>query len=308
MKIFTTTLTLALGATAVHAQEVTYLSYGAGYEDTFAIGSQVTVVTIDGAIEYSINQFYLFADIDAFALTEDHGGKADARNFSARAGYQFAPGTIAYVGLSQIDTNSASGPETIVKIGGQYDFGVGSIGLTYTMVPDADVEVIELTAGYEINPQIEVGFQYGSNLTSDYDTFLLFGSYDAGALSLEGSAETILDNDYLVANVNGAYDFGNNFRATGGITYADFGSDDLTVLSVGGGYEVADNMWIDAEYSSMFSGGVNEDGFGLYFSVATGNRILVEDRAADIRSAGYHDLGYPFTLIDTIGSVALFTP
>ncbi|MEJ6477110.1 MAG: hypothetical protein QNL92_00340, partial [Octadecabacter sp.] len=128
-------------------------------------------------------------------------GSEELSVIGARAGYEFAPGSLVYVGVGSLMLSDDS--RTTAEIGAQYGAGAFQAGLHYSSIPDENIEAVSLALGYEIAPTSEVGIRYTSFLETNESSTLLFGSYESGPLSVDGSVEVFSDGDFSVAGVNG---------------------------------------------------------------------------------------------------------
>ena len=306
MKITSTALALVVAASgAAQSQDVTYLSYGLGFESKdYGGGDTLDTFIFEGAVEYSINQFVLMAKIDGDSFNFG-GGSEELSVIGARAGYEFAPGSLVYVGVGSLMLFDVS--RTTAEIGAQYGAGAFQAGLHYSSIPDDDIESVTLALGYEIAPTSEVGIRYTSFLGIDESSTLLFGSYESGPLSVDGSLEVFSGGDFSVAGVNGTYEFGGRYRALGGLILFDTGGgNNYTAVQIGAGFQVADNMWIDASYAHLSLDPGNGHTLGLMFSFETGDRALLVDRSNEIRQIPYNAFGGEFRFVGVLTEVGGF--
>lgn len=308
MKITSTAFALVVTASsAAQAQEVTYLSYGLSFESSdYGGGDTLDTVIVEGAVEYSINQFVLMAEIDRASFVFG-GGSEELGTIGARAGYEFAPGSLVYVGVGSFQALGDS--TTTAEIGAQYDAGTFQVGLHYSSLPDEDIDAVSLALGYEIAPNSEAGIRYTSYLETDQSSTLLFGTHESGPLSVDGSVEVFNGGDFTFAGVNGTYEFGGRYRALGGLNLVDtdLGSN-LTSVQIGAGYQVADNMWIDASYTHLSFDSDDGHTLGLMFRFETGDRALLVDRSDEIRLNRFDAFGGELRFLGALTEFGGFGP
>lgn len=292
MKTTSTAIALILAASgAAQAQDITHLSYGFTYSETDFGGGTASNLSVDGAVEYTINQFILMASVD-YADIDFGPGSFSTTDIKARVGYQISPSVLAYAGFGNYDTflNSRSS----VEAGAQFDNGTIGVALAYRSIDGTPFEAFELAGTYAFSPEASVGVSYIKNDDVDSTAITLFGAYDAGPLSIDASFqsfEAFGDTDSM-AQINASYEFGGQFRAMGSITsISPDGNDRVNSFLIGGGYQVANNMWVDASIARTTGDFIEFDTFALALTFETGRQTLITDRTSDIRNQALEALG-----------------
>ncbi|PVA06052.1 hypothetical protein [Thalassorhabdomicrobium marinisediminis] len=285
MTIKATTLALpilALGTSAL-AQGIEYQSFGAGYSNLSTGGSDGSLFSLGGGLDYRSGGFVFNGSTGYLDLEDDITLTA----LDMRAGYFIVPQAAVYVGLDYIDVEGFD--LTIYNIGGEYQFGPGAVGINLSEPDVSGAETITTVyGGYSVMPQLEMSLaitevdgETGATFASDFD---LGGS--------EFAATYMTSDGIDIFAVNGNYDLGNNFRVGGG--YADFDGD-VDLVSVSGGYEMRNDMWLDVSYGqASFSGGPDIDVLGFALSFETGRESLLVDRASTAQADALGVLGDVF--------------
>lgn len=300
MKTLSSALAISVAASGAYAQDVTYLTYGLGFSVTDSVGSDINATEVVGAVEYSINQFVLFADVNGSFFSGDFGNES-VHDIKARVGYEFAPGSMVFGGVSSLSIFNDN--LVMYELGGQYDFGTGQVGLVYNDLPDEDVAAVTLAGAYTVAPGSEIGASFTKLTDEDELTYFVFGTYENGPLSVDGSVMGITEFDLSVVNIGATYEFGGQYRAVGELSSLTGGGNNFTGVTAGIGYEISENLWIDATYT-----GYNEDdasAIGIALTFETGTRSLVTDRALDARIGAFSSFGPEGAILAPIAELGI---
>ena len=291
MKYSTIALAFTLAGNAAQAQEVTYLSYGAAYtSNTPSIGLyDIDTRTFEGTFEYSINDFYMMANFsrDTFSRVSPRA-EYESETAELRAGYMFGTSGLAYVGYRRteiIDRETHS-----YSIGAQYSTGSLDIGVHHAHWEELDTSGTSIVVAYDVSPSAEIGLLYTrDDDRSDLYNLTVFGAYETGPLTLEASYQDSRGlNSFLLAEAT--YEFNDQFRAMGSLGRFDR-YDGGTFIGIGGGYQVTENMWLDATYSNFDSARLSDiEIIGISVNFETGSRATAYDRAVEHREAPYNAL------------------
>jgi len=259
-----------LAASSSMAQGVEYLSYGASYANLSADGGSVDIFSLGGSIDYRVNNAFIGGTISYTDLSGD-GDDFGVTGISARAGYFVVPQAVIYGGLNYVDTSETSSFSTY-NIGAEYMIGAVTLGVNYDDSDESGyIESTSIYAGYQVGDALEIAAGFTD---TDGDTFTQVGleyddgTYDVAAVFADLEGTTLF-------GVDASYDFGNRFRVLGG--YLDFdGEADL--FTMGGGYEVSNDMWVDLEFGRADLDGVDFDTIGVAFTYEMGRETLLIDR------------------------------
>ncbi|EET47370.1 hypothetical protein [Thalassobium sp. R2A62] len=316
MKYTTTALALILAAGAVNAQDVTYLSYGLSYtsysDEDFGVLNDTNIV---GEIEYRLNQFMFMADADLNRLGLDDGTDATFNEIHLGVGYEVAPGALVWANFGQFEFfDTTFNP---AEVGAQYDAGAYALALAYRTpgIEGEELSAFELVGTYGINASTSVGLSVLRNDEANTQTAALFADYSAGALDVGvalGSLDSGVGSALTALNADVTYEFGGNFRALGGLSFANGDGLDATALRIGAGYQVAENTWLDASYQTFslddfsLDDDVTFDGIGVMLKFEMGDRTLITRRASAARSDIFDGLGSNFALTAGLADYGLF--
>jgi hypothetical protein len=288
---------IALALTSVAAisaapalAETTYLSFDLGYSELSDGG--VSLDTLSGAAAYEgkSGKFTYGGEVTGTQYTLA-GSELNMSEISLSLGYDITSAITVFAGASIFEVEDDD--ITSLTVGAEYAMGDLTFGAAYT------------------NTEFDSFESDGSQFYVDYDTDA-FGAYAAVAFAEDeeesyfvglsrdvATYEVNLDAMILegmdVYKLSGSYNILENIRLVGSVDYVDFSGSDYTESSIGAGYMVADNIWVDATYISSDAYGDTIDGFGLNVSFETGTRGL---RAAD----------RIVTTSDYFGSLAFFGP
>jgi len=273
-------LPLVTMASLASAQNVEYLSYGAAYINS----DDADVFGLGGTIDYRNSNFVLnggvgYADLDGL------DGNDDVTTLDFRAGYFVTQAAVIYGGYSYTDTDGDD--SDAYNIGGEYNFNQFTVGLNFEDIDESGVDTFStIYAGYQVTNELELGLQVSDQ--DDLDTVTtLTADYDLGDTELFAVYSDNDSGDFFA--INGNYDFQNGFRVGGGYTDLD---SDVELISISGGYEIAENLWIDASYGNLdIDGASDEDVFGLAISFETGRETLLVDRLDTVQTEALGVLG-----------------
>jgi hypothetical protein len=269
-------------ATTASAQGTEYLSYGASYTNLSFDGISADILQGNAAIDYRSNAFVVNGELNLLNLSDDVDS-ATISGIDARAGYFVVPNLVVYGGINYLDSN-VSDSFLRYNVGAEYGVNGFTFGVNYNDSNETGyVEVTTLYASYQMNDTFEAAIGFtdtdGDILTQigvDFDN----GQYDVAAIFVEIDGDSLFGFDV-------AYDFGNSFRAIGNYTNIDGEGD---VLSIGGGYEITQDMWLDVSVGRVDAGGGDTaDVIGLAFTYETGNETLLIDRSEtnQIKALGF---------------------
>jgi hypothetical protein len=237
--------------------------------------------------EYDGRAFLFVGDL-SLERTESGGMSETSIDASLLGGYRLEPNLILLVGLDYFDSDT-SNSRSSGSLGLEYQPGQASFGF-YVESDDQHVDDTVLYGGYRLSEATEVsltldrqeGFGSSSTIYSvlvDYQRGPL--EVSAGWLGEEGS-------DFNALGLFGRYDLGNRFRVFGVANRFDASGTGVTLVQVGGGYQLADDLWLDASYARADGGGLqNIDLFRLELTFETGKRNLLRNRIEDTREDAF---------------------
>lgn len=149
--------------------------------------------------------------------------------------------------------------------------GLGPVSVTVGLLNDLaqanEESSIALVVGGEVVKNLSAEFGYVTQKTGAENVWDLNATYTMGGLGLNAEimdAAKVLDVSY---GVGASYDFGNGFDAAlnyDTLTF-DGGGDDRTALRVAGGYVLASNLKVRAEFRNDDNGTADFNTFQLQF-------------------------------------------
>jgi hypothetical protein len=269
LPIFAIAMTTASAATA---QGVEYLSYGVNYTNLSVDGGDADLFSLGASVDFRVNDAFVNGAISYADISGD-GGNESITGISARGGYFVVPQAVIYGGLNFVDTSESDSLNTY-NVGAEYAFNAFTVGLNYDDSDQAGyIETTTLYAGYQASDAVEIAVgvsdtdgENTAQVSFDFDN----GQYDVSALYVGADGLNLFGFD-------AAYNFGNGFRTSGNYVSLD---GDADILSIGGGYEVSQDMWVDLEVGRVnVDGGGSADVIGLALTYEMGSETLLIDRA-----------------------------
>lgn len=274
-------------ASAVSADGFEYMSYGLSYSNLSIDSGSLDVLSGSAAIDYRTGNYVLNGGLNMINL-DGGGDSVTLTDIDVTAGYYFTDFFVAYGALNYVDFDDDH--EQIYTLGGEYMFGDFTVGLNYS-ASNENVSVVyfggdnledgvfNLYGSYRMSEVLEASIvlaDLGQDTVAavglDYDN----GAFDAAAMFLDFEGETLFA-------ASGNYDFGNGFRALG--SYSNF-ADEMEIINVGAGYEVTDNVWLDASFGQLSESGSSytAETFSIGFSYEFGGQSLLVDRIETLQS------------------------
>jgi hypothetical protein len=280
----TTALIGAMGlGHEVSAQDLTYLSYGGSYLSLNADGGELEFTELYVKGEYDTGRFLLLGALSAAHV--DLGiVSADATQLDLLAGYRIEPNLILLAGID-VSHSDFGGTNTGYSLGMEYDRNAMTVGFHVDGDED-ELDQTSLYAGYRLSEATEVSLeltrQDGSGGASTGYALLL--DHSLGPLDLNAFWLGSDSSDYKAVAANATYEFGNRFRLIGGAAFSGSGSSNAIIYMAGGGYRIADNVWLDASYTAVDdSGGSSLDAITLGLTFERGRHSLLRSRMEDVR-------------------------
>jgi hypothetical protein len=260
-----------LSASTAMAQGVDYLSYGGNYTRFSGGGASASVYSFRGAVEYRMKDAFING---AFGISETTDEFDDASRSSIRVtgGYFIMPELAVYGSINKLD-NGNNDP-TSYNLGVEYTFGPATAGLNYSDSSDGRVSgSASVYLGYQVTDALEAGIIYSDNDGAS-DTALTI-DYGDGALDVDAIFDAFDDGQNLLG-VDASYALGNGLRITGAYLEVD---EYTKTMTVGGGYEVSENTWLDFAYGkSDFDDAVDLDVLSVALTFETGRETLLANR------------------------------
>jgi hypothetical protein len=279
--------TASLAATGAFA-ETNYLAGTLGYGKIDYTGS-----------DYSLSEFNLGGDFEGSTGAFTYGVDAELlkysdgdlsfqlKSYNLDLGYAFSPSLTAVGGASRFEIFDET-------------FNSYSLGLEYAYNHFTfGVGGRQMHSEYDGTAETGYGFveydndTYSANLgyTEQWDTKVwnLGAAYDSDLFELELDAVT-LDYDgygYAAVSLDGKYNVKEKFRILAGLKYfyfdPDFGGEKNTEYALGAGYQVRDDLWLDATF-----GRANFNGESVYDTLRVGVTYEIGKRKLRTRDNLYN--------------------
>lgn len=275
-----TTFLIAAFAQTATAQELTYLQGGLAYQDgNNPFGdAQVGVLGLTG--EYNTGPAFFSGELTVensqSALVED-----TSTELTLMAGYRIEPDLIVLVGIDYENSDLMGEADVGYSLGMEYDVGAATFGVNARSETEGSNRN-DIYAGLQVSDATEIGFRIQNSTLSNEPGYEVTLQHERGPLSLSGS--WIEAEDTIAIGGQTIYEVTDSIRVFGSVFRLNGGTFELNAYELGGGYQVVDNLWIDASYVEVESGGGAFDGITLTAVFETGRRTLLRDRIIDTRA------------------------
>ncbi|SLN40228.1 hypothetical protein AQS8620_01516 [Aquimixticola soesokkakensis] len=278
------TLGLALGALTLTGLPLAaiagpdYLSYSSSFTAFGDGDGAIYLPELDVAADYSFGNVVLSGALSAAkAYTDDSSdGELNIYGGDITAGYRVLPDFTLSAGYGATKIEGALF-ETYT-LGSEYHSGSFSAGVSYASDGD-DTSNTAIFAGYDAGGLYATA---GAFLYEDSTDVILALGNDTGSYASDAALLFNSDEDTTLAALDVKYNIGRNFRALGEVFYADLGESDLTVASIGGGYQFQNGTWMDLTGGKVWAEGDDvAHVITLELSVETGRRALQGQKFRD---------------------------
>ncbi len=280
-----TALSTILGAAATQAaaEGWEYLSYGVEYLQTDSPFGELSEIAVSiggdydhGPLAFSGDLSVSYSDLDVFSNT--------SISADMLAGYRIEPQLMMLFGL-EIDYSDIGSTSTEFSLGVEYERNALTLG-AYAEGDEDDIDATVAYAAYRFSEATEVSLEITDSGSGPGSTsYTLALDHKRGPLDLSAVWIGASDVDAHVLGLGATYEVGPRVRVIGGLSYLDFGPvTTIKTYTAGAGYRVADNVWLDANYTRTdgIVGG-DADTFGLELTFERGRRVMARDRMDDAR-------------------------
>jgi hypothetical protein len=279
----------ALAPLSAAAEGIEHLSYGATYTNLSLDGNTSDVLASGVSIDYRQDDFLLSGSLGLSALSANDD--IAITDISARLGHFVMPQLVLYSGINSTNPSDASSLTKYI-IGAEYTSGSVTFGLHYDDSSEGGYnETVIAYGSYKIGDSLEIGLSLLD--TNGTTSTTILGEYDTGSYSI-AAVFSEADGDELFG-VNGSYEFADNYRAQA--SYSNFnvvsvGSVKVDDFTVGIGYEVSENLWVDLNVGQMSDDSVDDSNsviekISLGLTYKLGKNTLYVDRAARVQTEAY---------------------
>ena len=280
---------MALAATviggAASAQEFTYFTYGSSYGNVGTTSGDIDIYRLSFSGEYDANPFFLAGGFSAQGA-DGPLGTAEQYRIDALAGYLIEPQLMLYLDLQ---ATHVGGGDTYTRFSPGIEHTREKRTVGFYLEGDSDsIPVTVAYYGHRFSEETEVMFQLSHNDISDTIVYTLVADHEFEGLELTAlwSGEENAPNN--VIGVHSSYDFDNDFRLLGGMTYIeDMLSNSTKLYDFGAGYQLRDNMWLDATYTKVDGSTNLEDSFFIGIRFEQGDHRLLRHRIEAAQSQAF---------------------
>lgn len=288
----TSALVAAVAAPAM-AQELTFGDFSGAYDLYTVDDDSITVFRLNGEVEFTVDQFVLGAGLDSETFTPEGSDSISISNYFASAGYMPIDGVL--VGAELTGTRFASGGDSDSIDGyglfAQYQADQFGVAVRYSIPVSEEEEFSTITyfGQAAVTPEVAVSAIVETANEVDERFYMLRAEYEAGPIDATAYYAAVTDVDGSLFGVNLAYQVNNQLRVLADYqTTSDGIFGDSNAYSIGGGYQVADSVWIDGTLGQLSGDGEDVTTFGLEVSYEIGGQKRL-DRA--LLSAAQDDFG-----------------
>lgn len=265
---------------AAAAQEFTYFTYGGSYGTIGTTAGDLDVYQLSFAGEYDANPFFLAGGFSATGV-DSPLGTAEHYQIDALAGYLIEPQLMLYL---DVQAEHVGGSDTYTQFSPGIEHTRENRTLGFYIEGDSDaLPVSAAYYGYRFSEETEVMFQLSHNDFSDTLVYTLIADHEFAGLELTALWMGEDTTPFNVVGVHGVYDFDNRFRLQGGVSYIEDLVTNIKMYDFGAGYELNDDMWLDAVYTKVDGNIGLEDSFFVGIRFEQGDHRLLRHRIEEAR-------------------------
>lgn len=244
----TATTLLGLAFSGAAAADPHFGYGGIGYDNLSFDDNDIGISWIGGGFESTYDRltFGLEGYIDRYELD---GYKEKSEYGAAYLGFDITEDFTVTAGAAAMDLLGLSDETNEAYVLGAeyaynyYTFGIANI---WTEIVDEDTEALIAFADYD-NRIYSAYLQVMS--VEDYEFYFIGTEYDNYVIDAQLDIAYQDDLDIQTAVLSGSYQFADNFRASGSLGVYSVEDLDLTEASIGAGYRLFGETWIDAGYT-----------------------------------------------------------
>jgi hypothetical protein len=280
MKLRTSLLATAASLAATGAIAETNYLYGElsyGQIDFVYGGPALNELDGSGAYEGSTGAFTYGADISYKKLSSDFY-EYELKSYNVELGYAFTP-SLSVVGgggtFNIYDQNLSTYYGGLEYAYNDFTFGLG--GVQRENGTDTD-ETGYAFVEYD-NGTYSANIGYTKLEDSEVDVWVIGAEYESDRFELEMDSSTISFDGFTqgLITLDGKYNIRENVRLVAEVNHFHFDSFDtgITSYQIGAGYQIRDDLWLDATFGSQsFDGEKIFDTLNIGITIDTGKRKL----------------------------------
>ena len=274
---------LCISAGPAIAQEIQYLGAELSYDTIRDDSLELDNFGLNGELEVLFNGVFLGANYDSNTLS-DGGDEFTISTYGIAAGYVPMPGALIGAGLTGFtlddgSSESYNGYEFFAQY--QTDQFGGALRYDKPVPDEADFYFVQIFGEARVTPQFTVGGIVEMPQDTGFDADPLFymnAEYAEGPIWVRGYYADINETDVNAIGLRGTYEFGGNFRGSAAFQTLGDGTDSYEAYSIGGGYMVADGVWIDASFGQISDDSESADTMGIALTYEMGSQTRLDRR------------------------------
>jgi len=277
-----TALTATVIGGAAGAQESNYSTYGMSYGTMGSTLGDSDIFRLSFSGEYDTNPFLLSGGFSATGI-DGPLGTIEQYRVDALVGYLIEPQLMLYLDAEATHTGGV-GTETLISPGIEHTREKRTLGFYI----EGDSNTLPTTVayyGYRFSEETEVSFEVNHNDISDTIVYTLMADHKLGQLDLTALWMGEDTAPFNIIGFRGTYDFDNRFRLLTGAMYFEDGISAIKTYDFGAGYELNEDMWLDAVYTSVEGDTITDDIFVVGIRFELGEHRLLRTRIEDARAS-----------------------
>ena len=215
-------------------------------------GFDLNILAFTGYGDFSSGA--IFGSVGAISQRFESGGSEETRtNAELLLGYNF--GDFGVYGLYQRRAFGGSGRtfvDNTYGLGGVYNGQGFEVGIEVTDGEDGDEQATLLYAGTDTIPDLYVFGALAMFEQQDGTSYILGAEYDTDVSRTLGVMVGESDSDFTRFFIETEYLFTPDIKGTASIAAVVGEGEYLGQWAIGGGYMVADQLWLEASYGEAF--------------------------------------------------------
>lgn len=303
-KLLMGTALSVVAATGVSAQELSYGGLFANYGSFSTPGTDFDMTILGAEAGITVQNFDFWINGAQVTIAPDGlGGNITADVTTIGAGYSFGGTYRVDVSSTDLSFGTPFGISIgLDEVGFAYDNGTYFARLSYADVnqpiPGFD-GIYGLHVGYAFNDMAEVSLSVHDvdESSGTIDTiYILSGEYDTGrwGVKLDAATTSLGGTDLTLVSLGGNYQINDQWGVRGAYTNIDAGGTDIDMFRIGGSYAMNDTYSVFADYTTIDLAGTDIDGFSFGLTMDFGDKPSSYETTADrllgvVETAGAFD-------------------
>lgn len=142
---------------------------------------------------------------------------------------------------------------------------------------DEDNIVTTVFGEFEASPGVTLGAVVNSQSEFDGSAYTVSADYEAGQIDARSFYSSNTESDSGIFGVRGTYEVAPQFRVGAAFdTITGDDSGDFSSFAIGGGYQITDGFWVDADFGRVDSDGTDVDRVQIAFTFDLGEQKRID--------------------------------